>query len=286
MASASVQNDDVELEDPKVITAVEFLGDVYQKGHKEGELRKYLFNRRELTHSQVERAFKLHYERIEARKAGNSRGKQWTEAQRTVGATTNTPNSGNDLGVVRRKSKEFDGKNDADRPEVPAPKLAEVALAFLEEIRRTDGQKLIQDFLRTELNYCGVLRCLQDEYYKALKELSQQRKIGITGPELSAMFARIPSLLNFHKVFYNNLVKDHDHIGQMFVRVINHFKDYVEYMKDSSKMVDLMRRYVNDSKLQKCLSQIRIQSRRKNDDMVDLLLVPLDRILDYKAFFG
>jgi len=284
MASATVQNDNVALEDPKVITAVEFLGDVYEKGHKEGELRKYLFNRRELTHSQVERAFKLHYERIEARKAGNSRGTQWTETERTVGATTNTPNSGNELGVVRRKSKEFDGKNDADRPEVTQPQLAEVALAFLEEIRRTDGQKLIRDFLRTELNYCGVLRCLQDEYYKALENLSHQKKIGITGPELRVMFDRIPNLLNFHKVFYKNLVKDHDHIGQMFVRVINHFKEYVEYMKDSSKMVDLMRKYVTDRKLHKCLSQIRMQSRRKNDDMVDLLLVPLDRILDYQIF--
>merc|ERR1719285_609284 len=42
-----------------------------------------------------------------------------------------------------------------------------------------------------------------------------------------------------------------------------------------------MSKHIHDIKLQRVLDQIRERSRR---DMVDLLLIPLDRIMDYKEF--
>jgi len=155
---------------------------------------------------------------------------------------------------------------------------------FLLKDKRIEGQRLIMDFLKTEFNYVKVLECLKDEYYRDLCQLADVRKIVFTKTELNQIFNRIPDLLEFHKAFFQNLSNQQNNIGQMFVRVFNHFKGYIEYTKDCTAMIITMRRHIHDKKLQKVLDQIREKSRRINDDMVDLLLVPLDRIMDYKQF--
>jgi len=245
--------------DPKVVTAVEFLDDVYQKGHKEGELRKYLFNRKELSRSQIDEAFRIHH----------LRQKQRTEARNSV--------EGKEERVKRMTTKAV-----GERPERSTGDDYPKGPTFLLKEKRIEGQKLIMDFLKTEYNYVKVLECLRDEYYQDLCKLADRKKIVLTKAELNEIFNRIPEMLNFHKAFFHNLSKQQNTIGQMFVRVFSHFKGYIEYTKDCTAMIITMRKYIHDKKLQRVLDQIREKSRRKNDDMVDLLLVPLDRIMDYK----
>jgi hypothetical protein len=48
-----------ETQDPEVLTAVEFLSAVVNKGHTETTLRTYLHNRRKLTIEQVNLAFEI-----------------------------------------------------------------------------------------------------------------------------------------------------------------------------------------------------------------------------------
>lgn len=224
--------------DPKVTTAVEFLNDVWKKGHKEDELRKYLITR--LTKAQVNEAFRIHHIRL---------------------------------------------RGSAERPEkVSSAVKTSTVPTFLREGKRVVGEKLIKDFLRTEFNYLGVLRCLWDQYYKDLCVLSDNRKIDFRRADLKNIFHRISDLLDFHKVFFQNLSKDNSDIGQLFVHAFNHFKQYVDYMKDCTTMTVMMREHIHDKQLHRYLEQIRARSKRKNDDMVDLLLVPLDRIMDYQQF--
>merc|ERR1719420_1497766 len=73
-------------------------------------------------------------------------------------------------------------------------------------------------------------------------------------------------------------------IGKLFVKLFSFFKGYVEYMKDCTQTIEKMREYTRDKNLHKQLTKIRASSIRPKDDMVDLLLVPLDRIQDYKEF--
>jgi len=224
--------------DPKVITAVEFLSDVNDMGHKEEELRKYLITRRSLTKAQVNEAFKIHYSRL---------------------------------------------TGSGDRPEVETGDRSDDPTFLLQEKRRVGG-RLIEEFFRTEKNYLGVLTCLQEEYYKELCLLADSRKIVFTRAELKEIFYRVPDLLDFHRAFLKKLSKDKNRIAEVFVRVFSQFKQYVDYMKDCTKMVVKMRTHIHDKKLHRSLETIREKSKRKNDDMVDLLLVPLDRIMDYQQF--
>jgi len=248
--------------DPKVVTAVEFLDDVYQKGHKEGELRKYLFNRKELSRAQIDEAFRIHHLR-QKKKMQDIKARNSLEGREKL---------------IKRMTTNAAG----ERPEKSTGDNYPKGPTFLLKEKRIEGQKLIMDFLKTEFNYVKVLECLKDEYYRELCQLVDRKKIVLTKTELDQIFNRIPEMVNFHKAFFQDLSNKQNTIGQMFVRTFSHFKGYIEYTKDCTAMIITMRRYIHDKKLQRVLDQIREKSRRKNDDMVDLLLVPLDRIMDYK----
>jgi len=234
--------------DPQVLTAVDFLDEVYQKGHTDSELRQYLFHRRRLNITQIDRAFEIHAAHVRARK-------------RT--------------------------KMEGDRPEVTKttstlPQTAD--LAILLPANREKGKELIKHFLMTEFNYNNVLNCLNEEYYKHLCDLSDRGKIKIQRKELEPMFHRIPQLVKFHKAFYQEMVHRKANFGQFFVRQFNGFREYLEYVKDCNFSTKKMREYLFDKELRKALEQARIVSRRPNDDIMDLLLSPLDRIRTYKEF--
>jgi len=249
---------------PKVVTAVEFLDEVYQKGHKEGELRKYLYNRKELSKTQIDEAFRIHHLRQKQRLGNNN-------ARNSVGRQ--------DEMVIRKTT-----KAEGERPEKSTEEDNSDGPIFLLRGRRTEGQRLIKDFLKTEYNYVNILECLIDEYFRDLCKLAETRKVALTKTELNQIFNRIPELLNFHRAFFQNLSNHQNSIGQMFVRVFSQFRGYIEYTKDCTALIITMRKHIHDKKLQKVLDQIRGKSRRINDNMVDLLLVPLDRIMDYKYF--
>lgn len=251
-------------QDPKVITAVEFLDEVSQKGHKEGELRKYLFNRKELSRAQIDEAFRIHRLRLKKK------------------AEVAIPRSS-----TGRKEKVVDRENSrgiGERPEISTVDDARKGPTFLLEEKRVEGQKLITDFLKTEFSYVSVLECLKNEYFRDLCQLASTRKIVFTRTELNQMFQRIPELLIFHKALFQNLSNQHNNIGQVFVHLFHHFKEYVEYTKDCTAMIITMRKHIHDKKLHRILEKIREKSSRNKDDMVDLLLIPLDRIMDYKEF--
>ena len=149
--------------------------------------------------------------------------------------------------------------------------------------KQADGYNLLLNFLEAEREYCSILQCLEEVYYKSLIVLEKKGKIRLSRKELDAIFGLIPSLLKFHRVFYEAVHQGRD-IGPLFVANFNFFKEYIEYMKTCKNTIDIMRRYLLDQTLHKHLASLRQQSGRKKDDMVGLLLVLLERILEYKVF--
>lgn len=236
--------------DPQVLTAVDFLAEVYQKGHTNTELRQYLFHRRRMNTTQIDQAFEIHAARVRA-------------AARTQG--------------------------EGERPEVTkstSKSLKTEELSFLLPANREKGKELLKNFLMTEFNYNNVLTCLNEEYYTHLCDLSDRGKIQIKRKEIEPMFHRIPQLVKFHKAFYLEMVHRKANFGQYFVRQFNGFREYLEYAKDCNFSTKKMREYLFDKKLRKALDQARMISRRPKDDLMDLLLSPLDRIKTYKNFIN
>jgi len=252
--------------EPEVKTAAEFLNDLYQKGYKDADLRKYLVQTRGLSVRQVDAAFEIHRARI----------------------SQNVNSPGRPDRIPRKSTEERKNNEDADRPEkvtTDAIKLKDDAMFFLLPNKRVAGLELLKDFLTTERNYCVILDCLKDDYHKTLAQLADQKRFLMTRKEVDEVFRRIPDLLRFHQTFYSDM-KEGVNIGRKFVRLLHFFKGYAEYMKDCTLTIQKMRQYTRDKRLIKCLRQIKITSSRKKDDMVDLLLVPLDRITDYKDFLN
>lgn len=229
----------------EVVTAVEFLSDVFETGvHKEEELRKYLFHRRHLRIEQIDLAFKIYYSRVQTGK----------------------------------------GQGNAERPEVTAPKLTSGDYNFLLPIYRTRGISYINDFLKTEYEYCNVLECLVEEYYKYLGEIADRQKISISKQELEQIFQSVAQLCNFHKKFFLDLKHRKDKFGQLFVQNFNFFRAYADYIKECSRTIKKMREYIFDKDLRNSLDHVRATCRRPNDDMMDLIISPMYRIKEYKNF--
>jgi len=157
----------------------------------------------------------------------------------------------------------------------------ESTVLLLRTEKQEEGRKLLRQFFKGEFFYCTILECLQKEYYEDLSLMAGGNEFNMTSDEVEQIFRHIPTLCKFHKLFYNDIYKG-SNIGWMFVRHFNFFSMYVEYMKDCTFTVNKIREYILNDSLHRVLSNIRKRSKRRKDDMVDLLLVPLDRIVDYK----
>lgn len=295
--------------EPWVANAVNFLNDVSQRGFKEIHLRKYLLNNRGLTTDQVDEAFRIHYARLAEKKESSkepvkeeSVGKVPVKKRKSGGRESprrqsfhmwsgdgEGPKTDSDEGLIRESVENpnlMSENNTGDRPERATwsserPK-SKITSIFLPE-KQEAGDKLIKDFLVMEKTYCAILKCLKEDYYKGLAEMAQQKKFLMTRKEVDEIFFRVPQLWEFHKAFYNDMSGELN-IGRIFVRLFNFFKRYVAYMKDCTATINKMRGYTRDTNLHACLERIRERSMYKGEDMIDLLLVPLKRISEYKEF--
>jgi len=175
-------------------------------------------------------------------------------------------------------------KTSKSEPEKPQKRLAfSNHVSLLVREKQQEGIELIENFLNNDAEYCEILRCLKEVYYKELSIMADEGKFQMTREEVDRIFRHIPTLYEFHQVFNADMNRGCN-IGWMFVGLFIFFHGYVDYMKDCLYAIKKMRDYIKDDKLQECLTQIRRQSKRRKDNMVDLLLVPLDRIQDYKNF--
>jgi len=171
----------------------------------------------------------------------------------------------------------------SSKPKVIAPEGIPKHSLLLTE-KRGEGEILIENFLRTEKTYCKVIKCLIGEYWTCLSEMADQKKIKISRTELEPIFQRLQHLSRFHQSFLTDISSQEVNFGRMFIQNFAGFRDYIQYTKVCRSTVETMQKYINDKKLSKALGQIRVASRRPNDDMMDLILLPLDHIKQYKEF--
>jgi len=257
MASKLVQGKGQRAEySEKVLTAARFLGRVYHEGYEESGLRKYLVEKRDFTGAEVDMAFKIYQQE----KVGLNKKRQEQ-------VESSTPQKAKKLAEPSRKSSDTYG----------------ISLSYLKPENQAMGAQLVDSFLEAEETYCTVLDCLKDEYYKQLRELSANRRISLTPGEVDRIFQRIPKLVEFHRSFHKDVLKGAK-IGRAVVSLYRYFVDYINYMKNCKVTIETMRKYIHDEELSKFLVQIREKSKRKNNDMVGLMLIPLDRIWQYKVF--
>jgi len=249
------------INDEKLATTVKFLWEVWDKGFQnKATLETYLMSKRGLSRLEVDEAFRIHRARMEKITQKEQSGDR-PEQRRTY--------------------------NDADRPE----KFTECHyskdvnfMSFLVEERKSEGEKLFKEFMQHEIRYYKILECLCTEYYSPLIIMSKEGKFEMTHEELKTIFERVPGLLTFHRdIFWNQLSHGAD-IPKTFLRFFKTFGGYVDYMKGCMSTVKMMQKYTGDEKLHGCLEQIKKKSQRPHDKMIDLLLVPLDRMSDYKEF--
>jgi len=299
------------ISDASVITAVGFLDDVCRKHWDEADLRRYLVGRQGLSTNQVTQAFRIHRSRSSSfRKEAN--GKNLLEME--MCPTVESP-SIETFGKMESQSIELSQKMEmspslakstspsfiqlgsGDRPErmliKPPEKISkplarksklEIAssISFLQPSKREDGEKLIHDFLACEKVYCIVLECLE-EYHKELSWYARQGSTNVKLEEVKKMFQQIPQLHNFHKSFYADVLVG-GNLGRLFLRRMSFFKGYGKYLKDATFTIERLRDHISDMKLINFLAEVRQRSSLTRNDLADLVITPINRIMDYEAF--
>jgi len=268
MSAKYKSNEEVPLSsDEKVATAVSFLSDVAQKKYRAQDLRKYLANKRGLSNSQIDEAFRIHRTQQNAKPPGERKSRLKYKAQKVAFSKSN-------LAIAERK--------ELSTPSTGSTGSLKDIVSILIKSKQAEGSEMLQKFVESERDYCSILECLENEYHQELNKLAVTGKIRMARREVQEIFRLIPDLIKFHTSFYEELYQGRN-IGYLFIRHFNVFKGYIEYMKNCKLSIDIIRKYLRDRNLQKQLAFIRQRSRRKRDDMVDLLLVPLDRIMECKT---
>jgi len=235
-----------------VQTAVEFLDGVYGRQHDEAALRKYLLQKQNLSLHEVNEAFNIHRARVGGRKSI----KKCNDEQKTT-----------------------------ERPEVTVgvrDKDLSYATCLLPN-KRDAGKRLINDFINSEVKYCNLLGKLWSDYCVKLIDMALRHKLQMSPQKSKNLFKQIPHLLKFHNAFHKDLIRETD-IGHLFFRSVWFFKGYMDYTKSIHSVIKQLGEYAGDEILQKSLSDISKNSKCSPSDLVGLLMVPLDRIQEYKMF--
>jgi len=249
----------------KVNTTVQFLRKLDDKVlENDTRIRKYLLSKHGLTKAEVDEAFRIHRSSLDNEKASRL-AEERQEGERQISST-----------------------NDGVRPEIieTSSDNGRNSLWFLSAGKKIEGQELLRKFLENEVNYNKVLECLQFDYHFPLLEMASENKCEMTRKEVEEIYKLLPVLTSFHKdTFYTNLNKGTD-IAKTFLQNFKKFEIYVDYMIDCSATVKKMRLYCRDKKFHKCLGVIKSKSKCPDDEMIDLILEPLDRMTDYKDFLN
>jgi len=249
--------------DEKIATTVEFLWEVHRKGFKgEVDLRNYLRNKHELTKAQVDESFRIH------------------QAKLDIEATSSGVNLNN------QDQPEIKSECHNERPETTADgsHIVTGALKVLLKENLPVGEKLVVDFLKSENTYCSILECLHLHYYCRLLKIAEQGKIDMTQSEVEEIFSLVPDLLNFHRSTFLVQLSSGADIPTTFLRFFKTFAGYVDYMKNCTLTVQKLQFHCGDKRLYKQMKRLKYSSERQTDDMVDLLLHPLERISEYRDF--
>jgi len=173
-----------------------------------------------------------------------------------------------------------------ERQEVKVAVLDKKGLSYalcLEANKRDAGQRLINKFIESELKYCNLLGSLWSDYCVKLIDMAFRQKIQMCPQKSKKLFQHIPHLLKFHNAFQKGLNTESD-IGRLFVRSVSFFEGYIEYTKSIKSVIKQLGEYTGDEALQIYLSNISKRSKCSPSDLVGLLIVPLDRMQEYKRF--
>jgi len=253
--------------DTHVLTAVKFLRDAREKGYKENvNMRTYLKTKRGLTSEQIDQAFRI----LNKNSPGSEEIKNLTVHGELI------------------KHKQNDDSKDANKhqkDQFTSEDYQRRCLTFLLPENRPLGEKALEVLMESEVRYCAILECLHCEYYGTLANMANKNKFKMTSKEVEEIFEYIPNILMFHReVLRKEFAESEEHIGTTFLRYIKGFFFYVDYLKECSSTLNKMAKYNDDKKLHKCLKSIKKKSTYWSNDMVDLLITPLERVCEYKLF--
>jgi len=116
-----------------------------------------------------------------------------------------------------------------------------------------------------------------------LIDMALRHKLQMSPQKSKKLFQQIPHLLKFHNAFYKDLNREAD-IGRLFFQSVGFFKGYMDYTKSVHSIIKQLGEYAGDEVLQKSLSAMSKHSKCRPSNLVCLLIVPLDRMLEYKVF--
>jgi len=241
----------------KINRALEFLGEVQFERSSDQILKHFLMQTVELTADEIDITIAM-YKHRSAKPDRKNHGTRHSRARR------------------RRLLEQSDGSEFFSTCNA-------MDLSFLRTSKQRNGQQLVADFLKSEEVYCSILETLMRNYYPLLARFASQRKLQISRNEVDEIFHRIPALVRFHKGFLLDLKRGFS-ISRLFLRMFNFFEGYTAYIRECDQMVGKMREHIGDTRLYFCLLLVRQHSALPNKDMMDLLLTPLERMLDYKNF--
>ena len=167
------------------------------------------------------------------------------------------------------------------------PLLEKVMAEATKDDETPARMSIVQEFLSTERTYVDSLTTLVDAYGVALRE-----KKAISQSDYATLFQNVESILSFHRIFYADLEERikkwnrHSVLGDLFVRLCDFFKLYMQYINGFDASTDLLKHLLKKkSKFRDTHEAIKINKARSLD-MASLLIMPVQRIPRYVLLLG
>eukprot|EP01113_Clastostelium_recurvatum_P049650 TRINITY_DN9237_c0_g1_i1.p1 TRINITY_DN9237_c0_g1~~TRINITY_DN9237_c0_g1_i1.p1 ORF type:complete len:701 (+),score=118.47 TRINITY_DN9237_c0_g1_i1:110-2212(+) len=140
-------------------------------------------------------------------------------------------------------------------------------------------QKVIDELLQTERDYCSDLDFVVDEIMTPLSKV-------LTKAELTSIFSNMQVIRNLNNTLLHDLSLNPSSAGQIFQKFSAFFKSYARYCTDQPAAVTASQQIKNNnSEVERILKRSKENPRAGSLGLEDFLIKPVQRICKYPLLF-
>jgi len=147
--------------------------------------------------------------------------------------------------------------------------------------RKEKCVKIRDEILSTEKTYVANLKSLNEHFLVKLKHaIEQEPKFRISDQQLADMTSNVPTLVQFHQMFYDDMVESNDPPAAI-IKYGDYFKMYTRYMNDYDKAVQAINQQRKNKRYKAFVQAFEQSGEANNLDLMSFLIMPVQRVPRY-----
>jgi len=149
------------------------------------------------------------------------------------------------------------------------------------ERRKRNKEKYLDELIGSENFYVRFLDIVINTFLVPLRTMAYNKKITITGEQIQSMFCNIEQIKRIHELMHDELRKNRQVLGQVFLKYSVFLNLYSVYLKNYDNCVEIVNKQKDNKVFQNFLADKRADKKTGGLNLMSFLIMPIQRIPRY-----